>query len=154
MRALDMLEARRVRGSTVERRRLAAPALAVTQAGYRQLRVCKWESIWVFFFCKVSFVYLTFLTFLTSSIINRRIVSGHDHPVYCVSFDNSGSRVVTGSDDNNLKVWLVPFGVLLGVLRGHKSDICDIAISPDDSLVAAGLLFDVWFLSLKKNIKK
>ena len=153
MRALDMLEARRVRGSTVERRRLAAPALAVTQAGYRQLRVCKWESIWVFFFCKVSFVYLTFLTFLTSSIINRRIVSGHDHPVYCVSFDNSGSRVVTGSDDNNLKVWLVPFGVLLGVLRGHKSDICDIAISPDDSLVAAGLLFDVWFLSLIKNKK-
>ena len=153
MRALDILEARRVRGSTVERRRLAAPALAVTQAGYRQLRVCKWESIWVFFFCKVSFVYLTFLTFLTSSIINRRIVSGHDHPVYCVSFDNSGSRVVTGSDDNNLKVWLVPFGVLLGVLRGHKSDICDIAISPDDSLVAAGLLFDVWFLSLIKNKK-
>ena len=68
-----------------------------------------------------------------------------------MSFDNSGSRVVTGSDDNNLKVWLVPFGVLLGVLRGHKSDICDIAISPDDSLVAAGLLFDVWFLCLKKN---
>jgi WD40 repeat protein len=78
------------------------------------------------------------MPYVYSQLSRIKTFCGHGHPVYCVTFDNVGARVITGSDDTNVKVWSVTSGALLGVLRGHKSYITDTSVSPDNQLVAAG----------------
>jgi WD40 repeat protein len=78
------------------------------------------------------------MPYVYSQLTRIKTFCGHGHPVYCVTFDNVGARVITGSDDTNVKVWSVASGALLGVLRGHKSYITDTSVSPDNQLVAAG----------------
>ena len=62
---------------------------------------------------------------------------GHQEPVYCCVFDRSGARLVTGSDDANLKMWCVRSGLLLRTLRGHMGEINEIVISPDNAAIAS-----------------
>jgi WD40 repeat protein len=63
---------------------------------------------------------------------------GHQAPVYCTTFDRSGNRIITGSDDKLLKVWWVHTGQLIRSLRGHLGDISDISVCPENKLLASG----------------
>ncbi|XP_006815970.1 PH-interacting protein-like [Saccoglossus kowalevskii] len=63
---------------------------------------------------------------------------GHLSAVYCVLFDRTGTRILTGADDHLVKVWCARDGRLLSTLRGHASEIADIAINYENTLLAAG----------------
>ncbi|KAJ1984584.1 hypothetical protein H4R34_000556 [Dimargaris verticillata] len=67
-------------------------------------------------------------------------VHGHNYPTYCVGFDRTGRRLVTGSDDFLVKVWCAQSGYLIHTLRGHQEPISDIAINLENTLLATASL--------------
>lgn len=66
-----------------------------------------------------------------------KVVRGHKAAVYCLLFDRSSSRMITGSDDKLVKIWGVYNGRLIKSLRGHLGDITDLAINYDNSILAS-----------------
>lgn len=77
--------------------------------------------------------------FYTKTQLLRRTL-GHLSAVYCVLFDRTGKYIITGADDLLVKLWSAIDGRLLFTYRGASSEITDIAISLDNSLLAAGSL--------------
>jgi len=59
----------------------------------------------------------------------RGFVDGHLGAAYCVACDATGQRVFTGADDGLIKVWCARTCLLLGVLRGHLSEITELSLS-------------------------
>ncbi|XP_038078010.1 bromodomain and WD repeat-containing protein 3-like isoform X2 [Patiria miniata] len=62
---------------------------------------------------------------------------GHLSSVYCVAFDRRGTRIFTGADDHLVKIWSALDGRLLGTLRGHGSEIVDMHLNYESTLIAA-----------------
>lgn len=60
--------------------------------------------------------------------------------VYCVLFERSGKYILTGADDYLVKLWSATDGRLLATFRGASSEITDIAVNIDNTLMAAGSL--------------
>ncbi|XP_076838375.1 bromodomain and WD repeat-containing protein 3 isoform X2 [Brachyhypopomus gauderio] len=69
--------------------------------------------------------------------MHRRIL-GHLSAVYCITFDRTGSRIFTGSDDALVKIWSSFDGRLHSTLRGHHAEISDLAVNFENTLIAAG----------------
>ncbi|XP_062323853.1 PH-interacting protein isoform X1 [Osmerus eperlanus] len=69
--------------------------------------------------------------------MHKRIL-GHLSSVYCVTFDRTGRRIFTGSDDCLVKIWGTDSGRLLATLRGHAAEISDMAVSYENTMLAAG----------------
>lgn len=65
---------------------------------------------------------------------------GHLSAVYCVLYDRTGQYIITGADDLLVKVWSSTDGLLLATFRGASSEIMDIAVNFDNTLLAAGSL--------------
>uniref|UniRef100_A0AAR5Q514 Bromo domain-containing protein n=1 Tax=Dendroctonus ponderosae TaxID=77166 RepID=A0AAR5Q514_DENPD len=68
----------------------------------------------------------------------QRITIGHLSAVYCLLFDHSGKYVITGADDLLIKLWSSATGRLIAAFRGASSEITDIAVDPENHLLAAG----------------
>ena len=62
---------------------------------------------------------------------------GHLCAVYSVVFDMTGEFFFTGSDDHLVKVWSSRSARLLWTLRGHSHTVTDIAVSPDNAILAS-----------------
>ena len=67
----------------------------------------------------------------------------HTAMIKRIDVDAAGRYLVTGSDDKTVRVWSLPDGKLLRVLRphidkGHEGKIYAVAISPDGKTVAVG----------------
>uniref|UniRef100_A0A672NBF9 PH-interacting protein n=1 Tax=Sinocyclocheilus grahami TaxID=75366 RepID=A0A672NBF9_SINGR len=80
--------------------------------------------------------------------MHKRIL-GHLSSVYCVTFDRTGRRIFTGSDDCLVKIWATDNGRLLATLRGHAAEISDMAVNYENTLLAAGScdkMIRVWCL--------
>ncbi|XP_013776730.1 bromodomain and WD repeat-containing protein 3-like [Limulus polyphemus] len=78
----------------------------------------------------------------------RRML-GHLSSVYCVLFDRTGKYIFTGADDTLVKIWSAWDGRLLSSLRGHSAEITDMAVTYDNSLIAASSvdkIIRVWCL--------
>ena len=59
--------------------------------------------------------------------------------MWSVSFSPDGSRIVSGSQDNTVRVWDSQTGVELMKLEGHTSYVTSVSFSPDGSrIVSAG----------------
>ncbi|XP_073445803.1 PH-interacting protein isoform X2 [Dendrobates tinctorius] len=69
--------------------------------------------------------------------MHKRIL-GHLSSVYCVTFDRTGRRIFTGSDDCLVKIWATDDGRLLATLRGHAAEISDMAVNYENTMIAAG----------------
>jgi bromodomain and WD repeat domain-containing protein 1/3 len=65
-------------------------------------------------------------------------VLGHLSAVYCVCFDRTGQYILTGADDNLIKIWNSFDGRLLATLRGHDKEISDIKVNFENTLLASG----------------
>lgn len=58
----------------------------------------------------------------TNAIRNPKVLKGHDdHVITCLQF--CGNRIVSGSDDNTLKVWSAVTGKCLRTLIGHTGGV-------------------------------
>ncbi|KXS12161.1 YVTN repeat-like/Quino protein amine dehydrogenase [Gonapodya prolifera JEL478] len=76
-------------------------------------------------------------------------VQGHVHAVYCATFDRTGNRFITGSDDYLVKIWSARSGWLIYTLRGHTSEIIDLAVNHENTLLASASNDDtirIWHL--------
>lgn len=69
---------------------------------------------------------------------NHVVLVGHDKPVRSVAFSPNGQLVVSGSEDNSIRVWDARGGAARKVLRGHGSAVRSCTFSPDGSLVLSG----------------
>ena len=68
----------------------------------------------------------------------RRAFEGHSAPVRAVSFSADGQSVLSGGDDNTVRIWDAMTGKLNAVLRGHSRPVESCAFSPDGRLVLSG----------------
>lgn len=64
---------------------------------------------------------------------------GHELSVTSVAFTPDGSRVVSGSDDETVRVWDIGTGECTQVLAGER-EVTSVAVSGDGKWVAAGAL--------------
>nr|CAI5864220.1 unnamed protein product [Callosobruchus analis] len=79
----------------------------------------------------------------------QRITIGHLSAVYCLLFDHSGRFIITGADDFLIKLWSTYTGRLIASFRGASSELTDIAINSENTLLAAGSIdriLRVWSL--------
>jgi WD40 repeat protein len=66
-------------------------------------------------------------------------LDGHTSGVRTLQFSSKGQRLVTGSDDNTLKLWNLETNRPVETLRGHNGWIACCALSPDEKwAVSAG----------------
>ena len=61
--------------------------------------------------------------------------------VCILTYDETGSRVLTASDESLIKVWSAKSGLLLMTLRGHEGEVMDMQVQG-------------YFLALLRKIKK
>uniref|UniRef100_A0A8R1Z390 Bromo domain-containing protein n=1 Tax=Pristionchus pacificus TaxID=54126 RepID=A0A8R1Z390_PRIPA len=61
----------------------------------------------------------------------------HLSSCFCVTFDRTENYIITGADDNLIKVFNVNLGLLKFTYRGHASEIADITVSHCNQLVAS-----------------
>ena len=72
----------------------------------------------------------------------RLIPGGHDSEVECMTWVHDGAALVTGSKDNNLKVWDTAGGRgagwrLMETITGHKAPVLGVAFSPASGRLAS-----------------
>lgn len=65
-------------------------------------------------------------------------LSGHTGPVRSVAFSPNGELILSGAEDNSLRLWDASSGTPLKSLRGHGSAIRSCAFSPDGKWVLSG----------------
>jgi len=51
---------------------------------------------------------------------HQRTFRGHSQPVYALALDPLMRYVITGSDDNMIKIWSMVTGVVLAACKGHS----------------------------------
>ena len=65
-------------------------------------------------------------------------LSGHSSWVEAVAVSPDGEKVISGSDDNTIKVWDITTGEQLLSLSGHSDWVEAVAVSPDGEKVISG----------------
>jgi len=66
------------------------------------------------------------------------IYDGHSSVVMAAAFSPDGSRIISGSSDNTLKLWDAESGNCLLTLSGHSDYVNTAAFSPDGSRIISG----------------
>lgn len=61
----------------------------------------------------------------------ERVLTGHENGIVSLAFSTDGRRLISGSGDQNARIWNVSTGQTEQVLRGHTQPIFDVAFSPD-----------------------
>ena len=93
-------------------------------------------------------------TLLPTSLFGSRVnplttIKGHRKELYCVIFDKTGTKIITGSDDTLVKIWCSSTGTLRHALRGHTGEISFLDVNCTNTLIASAS-FDytirTWFL--------
>ncbi|KAJ1484583.1 WD40-repeat-containing domain protein [Baffinella frigidus] len=65
-------------------------------------------------------------------------LTGHMDEVDEVTFSPDGTRVVSASRDNTVKIWDVATGAEVCTMTGHSDNVLSIAFSPDGKRVVSG----------------
>ncbi|MDX2214374.1 MAG: CHAT domain-containing protein [Oculatellaceae cyanobacterium bins.114] len=66
---------------------------------------------------------------------NRLI--GHERSVIHASFSPDGQMIVSGSDDDTVRLWRRD-GTLINTLRGHRDHVRSVSFSPNGAMIASG----------------
>ena len=78
-------------------------------------------------------------------------LKGHTSSVNSVAFSRDGMQIVSGSDDNSVRVWDALTGVELKELKGHMGLVNSVAFSGDGTWIVSGSddkSVRVWDLSM------
>ena len=67
-----------------------------------------------------------------------RALDGHNAPVHTGAFSRDGKLVLSGSNDNSIKLWDFKSGKLIKTLRGHAGWVNFAVFSPDGDSVLSG----------------
>lgn len=65
-------------------------------------------------------------------------LDGHDGPVRTVAFSKDGSRIISGSQDNTIRLWDAEGGQLLKSFRGHDGAVRTVAFAESDRVILSG----------------
>src|SRR5262249_42796647 len=65
-------------------------------------------------------------------------VYSHEGAVICLAYSPDGRRIVSGSDDQTVRVWDATSGELLACLRGHVGAVSCVTFGGDGRLVISG----------------
>jgi WD40 repeat protein len=86
---------------------------------------------------------------LTGQIIStpqgRNVLQGHSEPINSITFNQDGNLLMSGSDDETIKLWDATNLQLLRTLREHGKRVSIVECSPTEAIFASG--------SLDKTIK-
>jgi WD40 repeat protein/serine/threonine protein kinase len=66
------------------------------------------------------------------------VLSGHTAPVIGLAFSPDGKRLVSYSEDHNLRLWDTMSGGIIAVCKGHDDNVESVAFSPDGRRFASG----------------
>ncbi|BDM78830.1 AAA-like domain-containing protein [Acaryochloris marina] len=67
------------------------------------------------------------------------LLQGHQDSVNSVSFSPDGTRIVSGSSDNTVRIWDAKTGRPIGEpLKGHWSAVFSVSFSPDGTRIVSG----------------
>ncbi len=83
--------------------------------------------------------YVNIWNMVTGKIIHT--LKGHKDSVISVRWSNNSSRLVSASDDRNLKLWDADNGTLIYTLGegiGHSAGVLDVDFSPNQTLLVSG----------------
>ncbi|KAF8561646.1 hypothetical protein P879_01399, partial [Paragonimus westermani] len=69
---------------------------------------------------------------------NMTALAPHSGTVHCIQLSEDGRYLVTGAQDQLVRVWLMPEERLLHTLEGHADDVLSVAISKDSEIVVSG----------------
>jgi len=59
--------------------------------------------------------------------------------VWSVAYSPDGRHIISGSDDNTIRIWDAKTGAAVGKpLEGHSRAVCSVAYSPDGQRIAPG----------------
>lgn len=89
------------------------------------------------------------VSILHSDTLEETIYFGTDASINSIVFSSNGETLVTGLNDNTIKVWKVANGILLDTFeypvdekaqakKDYKDEVTGVALSPDGSLLLAG----------------
>jgi WD40 repeat protein len=67
-----------------------------------------------------------------------RTLKGHTSWVKSVAFSHDGTRIVSGSSDNSVRVWDAATGEEVRTLKGHTSSVFSVAFSHDGTRIVSG----------------
>jgi WD40 repeat protein/ABC-type dipeptide/oligopeptide/nickel transport system ATPase subunit len=79
-------------------------------------------------------------------------LEGHNNSVMSVAFSPDGKTIVSGSDDNTIKLWNLE-GKELCTFIGHNNSVISVTFSPDGKTIASGSLdntIKIWNLEGKE----
>ncbi|KIM23094.1 hypothetical protein M408DRAFT_51073, partial [Serendipita vermifera MAFF 305830] len=69
----------------------------------------------------------------------QNVFNGHTGSVSSVSFSPDGTRIVSGSWDNTIRVWDAETGeTVMGPLEGHTGPVYSVSFSPDGTRIVSG----------------
>lgn len=76
-------------------------------------------------------------------------VNAHPNWVTCVTYSPNDNNMITGGDDNKVKIWSNT-GILLFTCNGHTGDITNVKVTPDNNFVVSSSMDDkikIWNIS-------
>jgi WD40 repeat protein len=85
------------------------------------------------FFCNCIFI--TFLSGCFNQTfaqpLELKVPLAHTNKITCIAFSPDGKYVLSGSEDNNIRLWEVATGREIRTFAGHSDDIIKAVFSPD-----------------------
>jgi WD40 repeat protein len=76
--------------------------------------------------------------------------------VYAVAIDPRGTYVVSGEDDQKIRIWNPQSARLIGVLEGHTAGVTALTVSPDGKFVVSGsddFTVRIWDVQNKRVVR-
>jgi WD40 repeat protein len=71
-------------------------------------------------------------------LLRQRAILTHPHFVYCAAFSPDGTQIVSGSQDQTVRVWDASTGTILHTLQGHTGYISSVEVSLDGTRIVSG----------------
>ena len=67
-----------------------------------------------------------------------KTLEGHSETVFSVAYSSDGTKIISGSNDETIKIWEANTGECLKTLKGHSDWVYSVAYSPDGTKIISG----------------